>query len=128
LVWAHAEYVKLRRSLRDGQVFDQPPQTVQRYQIEKQRATHFPWRFNNKPRTMPCGKILRIVTMSLARLRWSFDSWATTGDSLTRDTGLGVQIIDLPSTQLPVGRQIVFTFFWPEANNWEGRDFTVFVE
>ena len=31
LVWAHAEYVKLRRSLRDGSIFDQPPQTVQRY-------------------------------------------------------------------------------------------------
>mgnify|MGYP000312505887 CR=1 FL=1 len=30
LVWAHAEYVKLLRSLRDGQVFDMPPQGVQR--------------------------------------------------------------------------------------------------
>ena len=35
LVWAHAEYVKLLRSLRDGKVFDRPPQTVQRYLIEK---------------------------------------------------------------------------------------------
>ena len=31
LVWAHAEYLKLCRSLRDGEVFDRPPQTVQRY-------------------------------------------------------------------------------------------------
>ncbi len=31
LVWAHAEYIKLRRSLRDGRVFDMPPQTVDRY-------------------------------------------------------------------------------------------------
>jgi glucoamylase len=35
LVWAHAEYVKLLRSLKDGRVFDMPPQTVQRYQVEK---------------------------------------------------------------------------------------------
>ncbi|HEV2691020.1 MAG TPA: glycoside hydrolase family 15 protein, partial [Bryobacteraceae bacterium] len=35
LVWAHSEYVKLRRSLRDGKVFDQPPQPVQRYLVEK---------------------------------------------------------------------------------------------
>jgi glucoamylase len=35
LVWAHAEYLKLRRSLRDGRLFDQPPQTVQRYLKEK---------------------------------------------------------------------------------------------
>ena len=31
LVWAHAEYLKLCRSLKDGRVFDTPPQTVQRY-------------------------------------------------------------------------------------------------
>ncbi len=56
LVWAHSEYIKLRRSLRDGKIFDQPPQTVQRYQVEKQKATHFEWRFNNKCRSMPSGK------------------------------------------------------------------------
>ena len=39
LVWAHSEYVKLRRSLRDGKIFDQPPQTVQRYQVEKQKPS-----------------------------------------------------------------------------------------
>ena len=31
LVWAHAEYIKLRRSLRDGFVFDMPSQTCTRY-------------------------------------------------------------------------------------------------
>jgi glucoamylase len=31
LVWAHSEYIKLRRSLADGAVFDMPPQTVARY-------------------------------------------------------------------------------------------------
>jgi glucoamylase len=128
LVWAHAEYVKLRRSLRDGKVFDQPPQTLQRYQIEKQKAIYFPWRFNNKPRTMPCGKILRIVTMAPARVHWSFDNWTTTQDSSGRDTSLGVYAVDLATAQLPAGRQIVFTFFWTEAQKWEGRDFAVTVE
>ena len=128
LVWAHAEYVKLRRSLRDGKVFDQPPQTVQRYQVDQQRAAHFPWRFNNKPRTMPCGKILRIVATSPSRIHWSFDNWSTTQDLDTRDTGFGVHVGDLPTSQLAVGRQIVFTFYWPQASRWEGRDFAVSVE
>ena len=35
LVWAHAEYVKLRRSLQDDRVFDMPPQTVQRYVVQQ---------------------------------------------------------------------------------------------
>ena len=36
LVWAHSEYIKLRRSLQEGKIFDQPPQTVQRYLVEKE--------------------------------------------------------------------------------------------
>lgn len=31
LVWAHAEFLKLGRSLADGTIFDLPPQTVARY-------------------------------------------------------------------------------------------------
>ncbi|MDQ2687034.1 MAG: glycoside hydrolase family 15 protein, partial [Armatimonadota bacterium] len=31
LVWAHAEFLKLLRSLKDGQVWDTPPQTAERY-------------------------------------------------------------------------------------------------
>jgi glucoamylase len=128
LVWAHAEYVKLRRSLKDGAVFDQPPQTVQRYQVEKVKATYFPWRFNNKPRSMPQGKLLRIVATAPARVHWSFDGWTTDNDSTARDTNLGVYAVDLPTGALASGRQIIFTFFWPEADRWEGRDFTVVIE
>ncbi len=36
LVWAHAEYLKLRRSPQEGRIFDLPPQTVQRYLINRQ--------------------------------------------------------------------------------------------
>ena len=38
LVWAHAEHLKLRRSLRDGKVYDLPPQTWQRYVVERTRS------------------------------------------------------------------------------------------
>jgi len=31
LLWAHGEYVKLRRSIADGRVYDAPPQTFARY-------------------------------------------------------------------------------------------------
>jgi glucoamylase len=128
LVWAHAEYVKLRRSLKDGAVFDQPPQTVQRYQVEKVKAKYFPWRFNNKPRSTPQGKLLRIVATAPARVHWSFDGWATANDSTARTTNLGVYAVDLPTANLASGRQVIFTFFWPEADRWEGHDFTVVIE
>src|SRR5258708_17874567 len=63
LVWAHAEYVKLRRSLHDGDIFDRPPQTVARYVHATPPASRFAvWRFNNKRRTMPAGSLLRLAT------------------------------------------------------------------
>jgi glucoamylase len=35
LVWAHAEYIKLSRSIRDGKVFDMPPAAARRYLSRK---------------------------------------------------------------------------------------------
>jgi glucoamylase len=43
----------------------------------------------------------------------------------TADTGLGVHVADLDTADQPVGRRVVFTFFWHDAGTWEGRDFSV---
>ncbi len=128
LVWAHSEYIKLRRSLRDGRVFDQPLQTVQRYLVEKRRCEFFLWIFNNKVRTMPCGKTLRIAVLAPATVHWSTDSWNTSFDTPTRDTTLGVHLVDLPTDKLPVTHPIVFTLQWEADGRWEGVDYTVEVE
>ena len=128
LVWAHSEYIKLRRSVRDNKIFDQPPQTVQRYLIEKHGRPHCGWRFNNKIRTIPRNQILRIALLTPARIRWSIDNWNTSHDTDTRDTGLGIYTLHLPTASLPPGGQVVFTFLWPTENRWEGTDYTVTVE
>jgi len=41
---------------------------------------------------------------------------------------LGVYALDLPTASLPVGGQVVFTFFWPKENRWEGSDYSVSVK
>jgi glucoamylase len=128
LVWAHAEYIKLRRSLRDGKIFDQPLQTVQRYVFEKKSGEFFGWRFNNKPRTMPCGKKLRIILLQPGMAHWSDDDWDTIHDTNSRETGTGIHAIDLPTGSLPAGRRVVFTFYWPRQQRWEGSDYSVRVE
>jgi glucoamylase len=125
LVWAHAEYLKLLRSLRDGRVFDMPPQTVERYLTNNTEPPCLIWCFNHKIRSLPVGKILRIVTMAPAVCHWSVDDWQTTYDSSSRDTGLGFQVVNLATTALTEGNQVRFTFFWPDADHWEGLDFTV---
>lgn len=128
LVWAQAEYVKLRRSLQDGRVFDTPPQAVQRYLVQKTGSPHAVWRFNQKCFSMPAGKTLRIETLARAVVHWSSDGWQSVQDSDTRDTGLGVHLCDLPTGHLSSGSGVTFTFCWPEVQWWEGKDFSVSVE
>ncbi len=125
LVWAHSEYVKLRRSLRDGRVFDMPRQTVERYQAKKTGSPYAIWRFNNKCRTFIPGKTLRLEVLAQARVRWSIDGWRTVQDTLTQDTGLGVHYADLLMQNIPSGGKATFTFYWIESGNWENTNFAV---
>lgn len=127
LVWAHAEYVKLCRSLADGRVFDTPPQPVERYQVRHTESPRAVWRFNHKCQTIPAGKILRIEVLEPAVVHWSADDWRTVFDSETRSTGLGLHLVDLRADELPAGARLRFTFRWPLADRWEGVDFVVAV-
>lgn len=125
LVWAHAEYLKLQRSLLDGKVFDLPPQTVKRYIREKTFSPRLVWRFNHKIRSMPAGKALRIETMAKGIIHWSDDNWTNVHDLKQDNFILGIHYADLPTQDLPIGGEIKFTFYWPEADRWEGTDYTV---
>ncbi|MDW8402979.1 glucan 1,4-alpha-glucosidase [Chloroflexus sp.] len=125
LVWAHAEHLKLCRSLRDGKLFDLPPQPVARYLSQQVRSGLAIWRLNQKRRTMPSGAILRIDVTAMATIHWSSNGWQTTFDLLTKPSGLGTFFADLPTTTLDPGAVIVFTLFWNDEQRWEGRDYEV---
>jgi glucoamylase len=125
LVWAHSEYLRLVRSLADDAVFDLPPQPVQRYLKEKVESRVIVWRFDHQVRSLPRGKILRIETLAPAKVHWSGDDWETTADVEARDTVLGVYVADLTTNELAFGSSVKFTFYWPAARRWEGRDFLV---
>jgi glucoamylase len=125
LVWAHAEYVKLCRSLRDGKVFDRPPQTVQRYIVNRTTSSRISWRFNNKVRAISAGTMLRVETLANAIVHWSTDRWRTVHDAVARDTTLGVYVADLETMHLRSGDRVDFTFYWPAADRWEGVDFVI---
>ena len=125
LVWAHAEYLKLARSLADGAVFDTPPQPLERYVKGRQGSDHVPWRFNHKLRELPRGRTLRLETLAPAIVHWTADGWRTVHDAVSRDTGLGVHLADLPTAGLGRGAVVAFTFYWPDAERWEGADFSV---
>jgi glucoamylase len=125
LVWAHSEYLKLARSLDDGEVFDTPPQTVQRYIREKTTSPLIVWRFNHQARRIPHGKTLRIETLAAAQLRWSIDGWKTFAEETSRDTRFGLHVTHLAHEKLPEGTTLQFTFYWPGSENWEGKNFEI---
>jgi glucoamylase len=128
LVWAHAEHVKLLRSLREGRVFDMPPQTQQRYIVEAVRARHALWCPNNKRRAIERGKILRIVLTAPGIVHWSADGWHTIRDTRTRDVGLGIHFADIADTDLTVATAVDFTLKWLADERWEGVDHRVTIE
>ncbi len=125
LVWAHAEYIKLLRSLKERKVWDMPPQPVERYQVQKKTAPFQIWTFGQQRSRVREGKNLRIDCLKASKLRWTADHWKTTHDAQTTDSSLGVHYAMLSSASLERGTQIEFTFFWTEAGKWEGRNFTV---
>jgi glucoamylase len=128
LLWAHAEYIKLCRSLREGRVFDMPPQPVERYLVNKKEPGCVIWSFNLKIRHIPKGRKLRLEVLAPATVHWSTDHWSTARDTEMRDIGLGVYLADLPTEGLAKGARIDFTFYWPDAKQWEREDFAVTVE
>ena len=128
LVWAHSEHIKLLRSLRDGAVFDMPPQGVKRYIRDKTVSPFRTWQFVNKIRSIPAGKILRIEATAAAIVHWSLDGWKSVHDSETVRNCFGVHLVDLPVEQAAPGDHVCFTFFWPDCGRWEGADFRVGID
>jgi glucoamylase len=128
LVWAHAEYVKLCRSIQDGRVFDQPLKTVERYlSADPPRSRFAVWRFNNKIRIMPRGAILRIETLGPATVHVGLDGWSRIQDVESISTGLGVWTTDVDTHALAVTCDVSFTFWWPQVHRWEGVDFQILI-
>jgi glucoamylase len=125
LVWAHAEYVKLLRSLSDGRIFDQPPQTVARYAGGARRPRVVAWRLTAARRELKAGRVLRIDTPSPARIRWSSDGWGTWQDLETRIVSNGVHAAEVPTAALAQGTTVSFTLYWPAGDRWEGKNFDV---
>jgi glucoamylase len=126
LAWAHAEYVKLVRSIALGRPIDRPEAAWSRYRGTAPETTRASWRFTAPRPGMPAGRTLRLELLARARVRYSVDDRQTWIDLDAVDTGLGVWVADLPeSRRLAAGRAVEFTFWWPEAGRWEGRNLRV---
>jgi glucoamylase len=125
LMWAHAEYVKLLRSVSDGRVFDLIPEVAERYLGDRKACQLFEiWKPNRRARFVKKGYTLRVQVPASFHLHWTGDEWGTVKDTPSLATTLGIDFVDIPIVAAQHA-PIRFTFFWPENNSWEGRDYVV---
>src|SRR5579859_142735 len=128
LCWSHAEYVSLVRSAHDGVCFDRVEPAFQRYVVKPVKSRHEMWSARHPLHRLPSGKILRLIVEADATIVWTANGWATTNQTdATPVSALNLWSADLPTGDCPAGSVIEFTFFWKEAQRWEGRNYSVAV-
>jgi glucoamylase len=128
LCWSHAEYISLVRSARDGVCFDRVEPAFQRYVVTPVKSSHEMWSIRHSIRRMPAGKTLRVIVAAPATIVWSANDWASTNkvDAFPVNA-LNVWFANPPTEDCREGSVIEFTFFWKEAQRWEGRNYSVVV-
>jgi glucoamylase len=126
LCWAHAEYISLVRSAHDGVCVDRVEPVFQRYVAKPVKNSHEMWSFSHSIRKIPAGQVLRVIVAADATILWSADKWASANQAdTTQISALKVWFVDLAAGAVPEGSVIEFTFFWKEAQRWEGKNYSV---
>jgi glucoamylase len=123
LVWAHAEYIKLLRTVADGKVFDRISVVEDRYAVAKDKRT-FLNRLEIFQVARPIcaavqGSTLRIMDQARFRVIYTSDAWATQAELESRFIGRPGAFADISTAPDQTG-SIIFTLFWPETNRWLG--------
>ena len=122
LMWAYAQYIKLFRSVVDGDVFDLIPEVAERYWGRAKCKPLEVWKPNRQPRSVKRGMTLRVQSPERFLLVWTTDEWEETSDTRSTQTRLGIEYVDIPihaDQQAPIR----FTFRWVEGDRWDGRDY-----
>ena len=126
LAWAHAEYLKLLRSVTDGRIFDQIPAVVEHFSKPRENKYEF-WQMSRPLDKLEAGKTLRIMAPGRFRVDWTLNGWAdvkrTESTTVTR---AGYQHADIPVPREQTS-PVSFTLYWLDEERWEGRNYDVLV-
>ncbi len=125
LAWAHAEYVKLLRSLHDGRVWDMPKITVRRYLQDKTRSDVTLWT-PRECRTWICaGKRFQVMTEHGGVVRWRSPDGTET-EVVLKARALGFFTAVLATEELTSKGSFTLEIV-PEGASAETHSFTVTV-
>jgi glucoamylase len=127
LAWAHAEYIRLVRSVDDGKVFDQIPIVADWYSDKaRPRKALEIWNFDRQITSIPRGTTLRIPLSTRFQLHWSSDGGPPSKETDATKTGVGIFYADIATDPATAGT-LQFTFYWPDTQHSEGTQFSVHV-
>jgi glucoamylase len=124
LVWAHAEYLKLLRSVSNGLVYDRIGPVYDRYcQFCNKKSIEI-FKLRRRISELPQNSTMRVIAEHRFRLLWSGDSWQTVHTVESRYVGYAGAFADV-CPLLQQDETLSFTLYWPDENRWEGRNFDV---
>jgi glucoamylase len=122
LVWAHAEFIKLTKSLRLGRPVDRPEPVWLRYGGDRPHAVRAHWSRHMRIGAIRAGQALRLVFAEPALVHWGIDDWRQPRDTLTVLGMLGLQVADLASESLEAGQRLVFSIQDLTTGSWVEHD------
>jgi glucoamylase len=128
LCWAHAEYLKLLRSVVDGRIFDRISVVEERYAVPKDQRTFQSrmeiFRTTRPISAMVSGGTLRIVDPDPFVVIWTVDNWVTTNSTDAGPVDSFGSFADISAAAEETG-SIGFTLYWPDSDRWLGRNYEV---
>ena len=96
-MWAHAEYIKLVRSIVDKQVFDCIEAVRERYSSGR-RVDRNPievWTHRRRVASVAAGCRLRVIAGEPFTLNWTVNEWQDRSRTAATPTALGVWFVDV---------------------------------
>jgi glucoamylase len=127
LAWAHAEYIKLVRSIGLGHAVDRIAPVYERYAARTAPEPKIDvWSKNRHPRTVRIGTALRFIYSEDFLVRWTTDDWQNTNDTQAARNALNLHYADIPVPQQ--NGAVRFTLCWMGRQEWDAREYTVSVE
>ena len=109
LVWAHAEYIKLVRSITDRRVFDVVEPVRERYAVGTStgRVPLEIWTVKRPVASIRRGSRLRIIAGAPFTLRWTANEWHDQQEATGSATTLGVWFADVPPSSSSAARLLL---------------------
>jgi glucoamylase len=130
LVWAHAEYLKLLRSVADGKVFDRIDPVYERYcEPEGRKRLRGELEISSRRRPIQriaAGSTLRILDEKKFELIWSADGWQTTHATASRSLGSAGHSAEIAAAA--ESGALEWTLHWPELDSWLGYNVEVKID